>query len=76
MRGPLLRPPYTLFAFGMFVLFLAVIYTYTGKAWSRFRGWVYRAEEPRRYWLEVAMYYLLGFGVVGYFLYEVSGLSH
>jgi len=71
-----LRPPYTLLTFGMFLLFLAVVYTYTGKAWIRFHGWVYRAEEPKRYWLEVAMYYLGGVGFVGYFLYKVFGLSN
>ncbi len=72
----LLKPPYTLFTFGMFLLFLAVVYTYTGKAWVRFHGWVYRAEEPKRYWLEVAMYYLLGVGLIGLFLYKVHGLSN
>jgi hypothetical protein len=72
----LLRPPYTLFAFGMFLLLLAVVYTYTGKAWIRFHSWVYRADEPKRYWLEVATYYLLGVGFVGYFLYKVYGLPN
>jgi hypothetical protein len=67
----LLRPPYAFFTAGTFVLFLAVVYTYTGKAWIRFHGWVYRVKEPKRYWLEVAMYYLGGFFLIGIFVYEV-----
>jgi hypothetical protein len=66
----LLKPPYTFLTFGVVLLFLAVVYTYIGKAWIKFHGWVYRAEEPKRYWLEVAMYYLLGVGLIGLFLYE------
>jgi hypothetical protein len=72
----LLRPPYTLFVAGMFILFLAVLYTYTGKAWIRFHGWVYRAKEPKRYWLEVAAYYVGGVFLIGIFLYEVRAFSN
>jgi hypothetical protein len=71
-----LKPPYTLFIAGVFVLFLAVVYTNTGKAWIRFHGWVYRAEEPKRYWLEVATYYLVGVVLIGYFLYKVHAFSN
>jgi hypothetical protein len=65
-----LTPPYTLAIFGMFLLFLAMLYTYTGKAWIRFHGWVYRAEEPKRYWLEVTMYYLGAVVMFGLFWYK------
>ena len=68
----LLKPPYTLLDAGMFVLFLAVIYTYTGKAYIRFHGWVYRADEPKRYWLEVVAYYVVGVGLIGLFLYSFN----
>jgi hypothetical protein len=71
----LLRPPYTLFTFGMFLLLLAVVYTCTGKAWIRFHGRVYRADEPKRYWLEVVMYYLLGVGFIGLFFCQVHAFS-
>jgi hypothetical protein len=67
----LLRPPNTVFTFGVFLLFLAVVYTYTGKAWIRFQRWVYRAKEPKRYWLEVATYFLCGVGLIMLYLYEV-----
>jgi hypothetical protein len=65
-----LKPPYTLLTSGVFILCLALIYTYIGKAWAR-TCWVYRAKEPRRYWFEVAMYYLVAVGLLGLFLKEV-----
>jgi hypothetical protein len=71
-----LNPPYSLLTIGMFLLFLAAVYTYTGKAWIRFHGWVNRADEPKRYWLEVAMYYLLGVGFIGFFLYKVHAFQN
>jgi hypothetical protein len=72
----LLKPPYTLLDAGMFVLFLAAIYTYTGKAYIRFHGWVYRADEPKRYWLEVVAYYVVGVGLIGLFLYSFNAFSN
>ena len=72
----LLKPPYAYFTFGMFLLFLAVVYTYTGKAYIRFHGWASRADEPKRYWLEVVTYYLIGIGFVGLFLYKVHEFSN
>lgn len=72
----LLKPPYTLFDFGMFLLFLAVLYTYLGKVGLRGGGWIYRAKEPRRYWWAVAAYYLGGVFLIGFFLYEVHAFSN
>jgi uncharacterized membrane protein len=66
-----LKPPYTLFDLGVFLLFLGAVYTYIGKAYVRFSGWVYRADEPKRYWLEVATYYLGGVVCIGLFFIEV-----
>jgi hypothetical protein len=63
-----LKPPYTLFDFGMVLLFLGVVYTCIGKVYVRFSRWVYRADEPKRYWLEVAIYYLVGLVCIGLFL--------
>jgi hypothetical protein len=67
----LLKPPYTLLGFGMFVLFLGVFYTYTGKAYIRFHGWVSRTDEPKRYWLEVVAYFVVGAVFIVIFLYDV-----
>jgi len=69
-----LGPPYGLLWFGIFLLFLGVVWTYTGKAWVRLHGWVYRAEEPNWFWWQVAQCWLCGVGLIGYFLYKVYGL--
>ena len=61
----ILKPPYTLFDFGMFLLFLAALYTYLGKVGLRGGGWIDRAKEPRRYWWAVTAYYLGGVFLVG-----------
>ena len=71
----LLRPPYIFLILGVVSFSAAVVWTCTGKAWIRFHGWVYRAEEPNRFWLEVAMYYLGGVFFIGYFLYQVYAFS-
>lgn len=67
-----LRQPYIYLIPGVSAFSAAVVWTCTGKAWIRFHGWVYRAEEPNRFWLEVATYYLIGVGFVGVFLYMVT----
>jgi len=67
-----LGPPYILLILGVISFFAAVVWTCTGKVWVRFHGWVYRAEEPNRFVWEVAMYYLGGVFLVGFFLYKVN----
>jgi hypothetical protein len=62
---------YGLLAFGVASLFLALAATYTGEAWARFAGPVYRAKEPKKFWRLVAAYYLGGIVFVGYFLYKL-----
>jgi hypothetical protein len=71
----LLRPPYIYLIFAIVSFSAAVVWTCTGKALVRFRGWVYRAEEPNRFWWEVAMYYLGGVFFIGVFMYQVYGIS-
>ena len=68
-----LRPPNGLLMFGVFLLFLAVSGTCTGKAWAYFGQVVYRDEEPKKFWSLVASYYLVGLGLIGHFLYKVYG---
>jgi hypothetical protein len=71
------RPtPYVLLIAGVIFFSMAVVWTCTGKAWIRFHGWVYRAEEPKRFWLEVVTDYLIGFGLIGVFIYNLYRLSH
>jgi hypothetical protein len=66
-----LRTPYDFLILGIASISAAVVFTFTGKAWVRFNGWVYRAKEPRWFWWEVALYYLAGVWFVGYFFYRV-----
>ena len=72
----LMRPPYIYLILAIVFFSAAVVWTCTGKAWIRFHGWVYRAEEPNRFWLEVAAYFLGGVLFIGLFMYEVFGTSH
>jgi hypothetical protein len=57
--------PHGWLVFGVFLLFLGVIYTYMGKSYIRFQGWVYRSEEPKEFWWSVAAYGLGGIFFVG-----------
>ena len=68
----LLESPYVFFTFGTFLLFLGTVQTYLEKAWLRGGGWIYRAKEPRRYWVTVATYYLCGAASIGLFWYLVN----
>lgn len=66
--------PHGRLVFGVFLLFLAVRGTCTGEAWAYLGQVVYRDEEPRQFWLLVAVQFLDGLGLIGYFLYKVYGL--
>lgn len=66
----LLSPPYIRLIFGVISFSAGVASTCTGKAWGRYGGWAYRAKEPTQFWLTVALYYLFGVGLIGYFLYQ------
>ena len=68
----LLRPPTIFLMLGSISFSLAVVWTCIGKARTRFHGWVYRAEEPNQFWFQVALYYLVGVGFLGYFWYKIS----
>jgi len=42
-----------------------------GKSYVRFQGWVYRSEEPKKFWWSVATYYLGGIFFIGADLFNV-----
>jgi hypothetical protein len=69
-------PRYVALAFGLFSLFLAILYSYLGKAWNRSNAWIYRTKEPTQYWLLVGTYYLSGIAFVAYYLYKVLAFSN
>jgi hypothetical protein len=60
-----LQPRYALITFGILLIALGVRYTYTGKAYARLHGWIYRADDPKGFWLEVVGSYLLGLALIG-----------
>jgi hypothetical protein len=62
-------PLYSLSILGLMSISAASVFTFIGKVWVRFNGWVYRAKEPRAFWGEVAAYYLVGAGLIAYCLY-------
>ena len=66
--------PSILLITGILSFSAAIVWTYTGKAWIRFHGWIYRAERPTRFWWEVAMYYLGGLFLIGLYLYKIHAL--
>jgi hypothetical protein len=51
---------------------MAVVFRLKGETIGRFRGMVYRAEEPNRFWWNVAMFYLVGRFFIGLYLYKIS----
>jgi hypothetical protein len=55
---------------GIGFIAIGVVYTCMGKAYARFHGWVYRADNPKGYWFEVALYFVLGAGFIAYSLYQ------
>jgi hypothetical protein len=70
------NPQYGLLFGGLAFLFAALVFTYTGKAWDRYSGWVCLAKEPGRFWREIAMYCLCGLCLMGYFFYRYYLLPH
>lgn len=71
-----IQRPYIIFTFGAALLFAGLVWTYTGKVLDRFHGWVYRADDPKRFWWQVAMYYLGGVGMILFFLYKIHCVSN
>jgi hypothetical protein len=62
------RSPYLWLIIGVFSIFSAAFFTYTGRVRVRFTGWVYRDREPEWFWWQVLLYCLVGVVCVGFFL--------
>jgi hypothetical protein len=58
---------------GIVLLLAAVVFTLTGES---LRGWggpvVARAEEPKRFWWDVALFYLGGIFFIALYLFNIS----
>jgi hypothetical protein len=57
---------------GILLLLFAVAATVTGQSLERFGKMVTRAENPNRFWRNVAFFYVAGLLCVGIFLYQIS----
>jgi len=71
----ILRSPYLFLVVGVIAISAAAIFTFTGKVWVRFNGWVYRTEEPKAFWGEVVAYCFVGVCFIGVYLFTVAGVS-
>jgi hypothetical protein len=67
---------YAFLLFGIIALGWAVFATYTGEAWTRFGKVVRRDETPFKFWAQVALQYLIGFGLLGGCVYRLCTSSH
>jgi hypothetical protein len=72
----LLKPPSIFLIFRGISLCTGMVSTCTGVTWAPYGRVIYRAEEPRKFWKDVAARYLIGVCFVGYFLYKAYGLSN
>lgn len=70
------NPPYILLILGFASFFGAVLSTCTGKTLARFRGWVYRAEDPSEFWGVVTIYFLGAILLIGLFFIEAHAPSN
>lgn len=70
------KGPFVIATLGATSLFAGTAWTVTGKAWDRYRGWVYRTKEPRRYWWNVAAYCVVGAGLIAGFWFKVHSGSN
>lgn len=66
------KPYFQLFS-GFIFFSLGVHWTLTGKVRTRFGSWVYRADEPKTFWWNVAGFYIIGLFLIGYCLRVVFG---
>ena len=56
--------------FGVFVLLLAVYWIYSGRVRTRFDGWIYHTQEPKKFWWQVTMYFISALAIIIFFVYK------
>jgi H+/Cl- antiporter ClcA len=57
---------------GIILLVIAVVFTLAGESLERYGSIVSRAEEPKRFWWNVATFYLGGIFFIALYLYKIS----
>jgi hypothetical protein len=61
---------------GIALIVIGAVYTYMGRAYARFHGWVYRVDDPKGFWLAVASYLVGGAVLIAYALYLYGNFSN
>jgi hypothetical protein len=51
---------------------MALIFTLTGRCLVKYQGIINRAKDPKTFWQNVAVYYLLGLLCLGLYLYTAN----
>ena len=57
---------------GIILLVVAVVFTLAGESLERYGRMVSRAEEPKRFWWNVAMFYVGGAVFIALYLFNIS----
>jgi hypothetical protein len=57
---------------GTVLMVMALIFTLTGRCLVKYQGIISRADDPKTFWQNVALYYLLGLLCLGLYLYTAN----
>ena len=71
-HGYLMARHRTFLIMGIVLMGVTLISTLTGTCLVKYRGFVYRAEEPKEFWQNVALYCILGLISLGLYLYTLT----
>jgi hypothetical protein len=63
---------HTFLILGIVVVVMALIFTLTGRCLVKYQGIIDRANNPKEFWQNVALYYLLGLFCLGLYLYTAN----
>jgi hypothetical protein len=62
----------TFLVMGIVLMGVTLISTVTGTCLVKYRGFVFRAEDPKEFWQSVALYFVLGLICLGLYLYALN----
>jgi hypothetical protein len=57
---------------GCCVTAFALISALTGVSIEKYRGIIYRSDDPKRFWQSIAIYFLLGLICLGLYFYTAN----
>jgi hypothetical protein len=63
--------PYAYLGIGIAFLSAGLVWTYTGEVWTNFGRVVYRAEQPKEFWVAVIAFYLIGALFTASFVFQI-----